>query len=120
MTLDAHQIEAAIQFVTEHWPDQPMLPAERAEWADALAYFRKGELSPAIERWATPTRPSAGAVLDYVLTNRETPPPAPRPIPEPDLGGKYTPVVVDAIRQAREALGQRFDEDLVPCAPDPR
>ena len=120
MTLDAHQIEAAIQFIDEQWPENPMLPTEREEWVDALTYIRPGELKPVIERWATSTRPSAGAVLDYILTNRESPPPAPRRPPEPDLGGRYTPVVVESIRQAREALGQRFDEDLVPCSPDPR
>lgn len=120
MTLDAHQIEAAIQFVTEHWPEEEMLPAAREEWADALAYFYAGELTPAIERWQTSRRPSAGAVLDYVLTTREKPPPAPVRTPEPDLGGRYTPVVVESIQMARDALARRIEKDLVPCSPDPQ
>ena len=120
MTLDAHQIEAAIQFVDEHWPAQPMLPTEREAWADALAYIREGELKPVIERWATSTRPAAGAVLDYILTAREKPLPEPIRPSEPDLGGRYTPVVVEAIQQARDALARRLEEDLVPCSPDPR
>ena len=60
-TLDAYQIEAALQFIDEHW-DEPMLPREREEWADALAYVRQGELKPVVERWTTTTRPS---VLAY-------------------------------------------------------
>ena len=120
MTLDAHQIEAAIQFVTEHWPEEPMLPSVREEWADALTYFRPGELKPAIERWATSTRPSAGAVLDYVLTNREAPPAAPVRPKEPDLGGRYTPVVQESIAEARAAIQRRLDERLVSCSPDSR
>ena len=70
-TLDAHQIEAALHYLVEKWPDDPMLPSAREEWADALAYVRVGELAPVIERWETATRPSAGAVLDYILTNRD-------------------------------------------------
>lgn len=118
-TLDAYQIEAALQFIDEHW-DEPMLPREREEWADALAYVRQGELKPVVERWTTTTRPSASAVLDYILTNRdrrvvELPEPK-----EPELGGKFTPTVVDSIAEAREALQKRLDERLVSCSPDPQ
>ena len=121
--LDAYQIEAAVQFVDEHWTevDRPMLPAERAEWTDTLAYVREGELKPVIERWCTSTRPSAAAVLDYILTNRTrlaTPPPEPiEPGPRP---GRFTEVVVDSIAEARETLRRRLDDRMVSCSPGPQ
>ena len=119
-TLDAHQIEAALHYLVETWPDDPMLPSAREEWADALAYVRVGELAPVIDRWETATRPSAGAVLDYILTNRERAPVVPKERPEPELGGRYTPVVVEAIQQARDALARRMERDLVSSFPDHR
>jgi hypothetical protein len=114
-TLDSHQIEAAIQFVDEHWAesDRLLLPAERDEWAGALAYVFPGELKPVIQRWSTTTRPSANAVLDYILTNRDRPVVHPVERKEPDLGGKVTPVVAESIAEARAALKKR----LVSCSP---
>ena len=117
--LDAHQIEAAVQFVDERW-EKPMLPREREEWVDALAYVYEGELRPVLERWQTTDRPSAGAVLDYIVTNRDRPPAVPKEPRAPDLGGKYTPVVVESIELAREALRRRLEERLVSCSPDSR
>ena len=64
------------------------------------------------------TRPSASAVLDYIVTNRERRVIVPKELPAPDLGGKYTPVVVEAIELARDALRRRFEERLVSCSPD--
>jgi hypothetical protein len=121
-TLDAFQIEAAIQFVDERRADvhRPMLPHERTEWAEVLAYVREGELKPVIERWTSTVRPPAGAVLDYILTNRSRVIAAPKEPPAPDLGGRYTPVVVDSIAEAREAIQRRLDARLVSCSPDPR
>ncbi len=116
-TLDADGIEAALQFIEESW-EPAMLPAEREEWSDALAYMRPGELKPVIERWSAPRRPTGSAVLDYILTNRGKRPfvkPEPH---EPDLGGRYTPVVVDSIKTARDALARRLERDLVSCSPD--
>jgi hypothetical protein len=117
--LDAHQIEAAIQAVDEHWTE-PMLPREREEWTDALTYVFEGELRPVLERWATSTRPSAGAVLDYIVTNRERRVVVPKEPPAPDLGGKYTPVVVESIELARDALRRSFERRLVSCSQDPQ
>lgn len=119
--LDAYQIEASIQFVNEHWPAQAtMLPDERERWAEILAYVQKGELAPVIERWATSTRPTPDAVLDYILTTRTRQPVVPKEPPAPDLGGKVTPVVAESIAQARKAIQRRLDDKLVSCSPDPR
>jgi len=120
--LDGHQIEAAVQFVNEQWAevDRLMLPKERADWADVLAYVHAGELKPVIERWATSTRPSAQAVLDYILTNRTRAVVVAKEPLAPELGGKVTPVVAESIAEARECIRRRLERETVPCAPDPR
>ena len=118
--LDRDQIEAAVQYVDERWGelDRPLLPGEREEWAGALAYVFEGELRPVLERWSTSSRPSPAAVLDYIRTARERPVVVPKEPPAPDLGGEYTPVVVESIERAREAIQRRLDRNLVACSPD--
>lgn len=120
--LAAYQIEAALQFIDERWAetDRHLLPREREEWADNLAYVYEGELKPAIEGWATTIRPTPAAVLDYIITNRTRRVVEPKEPPAPDLGGKVTPIVAESIAEAREAIQRRLDARLVSCSPDPQ
>lgn len=102
VTLDAAQIEAALQ-----WLQQKLghFSAElREEWVLVLGLLYPGELAPVVDRWID-NPPSPVAVLDYIRTNR---PPAIEP-PEPiepvrKNGHKLNIDDLPEIRQAREKL----------------
>ena len=108
-TLDAYQVEAAIQYLQEKYD---LLPAEREVWGDVLVHLIPGELRSVVDKWVG--RPSPEAVLDYVLTARE-PQPDPEPlVPAPPGQRRMTPQIREVIDEARRALLR----DTVSCAPD--
>lgn len=102
VTLDAAQIEAALQWLQERFGH--MAAERKEEWALVLAQLHPGELSPTIEKWVD-VPPNPAAVLDYIRTNRPEPAEPPEPIePIRNNGHKLNIDDLPEIRQAREKL----------------
>jgi hypothetical protein len=104
-TLDRDEIEAALQYVAQRWPDDaPLVGPLREEWELMLIHLRRGELRPVLDDWVG-RRPSPGAVLDYIVTGRrDRVLPRAHPEPAPKASGKPVPEIIDEARQAlREA-----------------
>ena len=82
--LTAPQIEAAICYLIDTWPNQPLAPYQQVAWGDVLRVMRPGELKPALAAVGGRFRPDPYAVLEAVRATR--PVAAPPEYCKPDWG----------------------------------